>query len=63
MDTETLCKKCSQPLTPQTSVRLWDGGDYCRRCVEEACPNLVDYALAHDVLEESMPYDNLGTHY
>ena len=57
MNAGTLCKKCSCRLTPQTTVRLWDGGDYCRRCVEEACPRLVDYALAHDVLEESMTYD------
>lgn len=57
MNAENLCRKCSQPLTPQTTVRLWDGGNYCRQCVEEACPNLVDYALAHDVLEESMMYN------
>jgi len=57
MNAGNRCNKCSQSLTPQTSVRLWDGRDYCRRCVEEACPKLVDYALAHDVLEETMVYD------
>jgi hypothetical protein len=57
MNTETLCKKCSQPLAAGASVHLWDGGDYCRPCVDKACPNLADYAIAHNVLEETIPYD------
>lgn len=51
------CRNCSQPLTPETRVHLWDGKDYCRDCVEAACPGMADYARAHAFLEETMPYD------
>lgn len=49
------CSKCSQSLTPETSVHLWDGKDYCRDCVEAACPGMADYTAAHATLEETTP--------
>ncbi|MGD9648056.1 MAG: hypothetical protein AB7U73_20250 [Pirellulales bacterium] len=41
----------------EQSVRLWDGCDYCRSCVERALPGLADYAAAHSVLEDHLPFD------
>lgn len=55
------CSKCSQPLTPETTVHLWDGKDYCRGCVEAACPGMAEYARTHVFLEETMPYDGRRT--
>lgn len=51
------CEKCGQPMTPETTVHLWDGKDYCRDCVVRAAPGLLDYARAHDRLQERMPFN------
>lgn len=49
------CRKCSMPLATEQIVHLWDGHDYCRKCVENACPGMADFALAHPVLESVEP--------
>jgi len=49
------CPACSERLTAERAVPLWDGRVYCRRCVECACPELADYAASHERLQESMP--------
>jgi hypothetical protein len=49
------CRKCAAPLEEANRVRLWDGLDYCRGCVDRAWPTLADWAIAHSRLEESMP--------
>ncbi|MDP6438115.1 MAG: hypothetical protein QGH74_00610 [Candidatus Brocadiia bacterium] len=48
------CSKCEQPLSPETTVRLWDGKDYCDSCVEAACPGMADYAREPPVLSEHL---------
>lgn len=47
------CHACDATLEPENTVRLWDGRDYCRSCVEAACPGLSDYAASHETLEET----------
>src|ERR1700722_4596645 len=34
------------------SVKLWDGRDYCSRCLEARCPGIVEYVQGHPVLME-----------
>ena len=41
-------------------VRLWDGRDYSRESVENACPGLGDLARGRDCLEDTIPYDPAG---
>ncbi|MHC4248086.1 MAG: hypothetical protein ACYS9X_03065 [Planctomycetota bacterium] len=47
-----ICHTCNSGLEPDGTVRLWDGQDYCRSCVEAACPGLSDYAASHEALED-----------
>ena len=44
------CRKCSASLTTEQVVHLWDGHDYCRECVEAACPGMAEYATANPLL-------------
>ena len=55
MTDDVQCSKCSCTLTPGDAVRLWDGRDYCRECVEKACSGLAEYAAAHERLAEAPP--------
>jgi len=50
------CAHCDAPLTSETTVHLWDGRDYCRACVEDACEGMADYAADHPRLEETLPF-------
>ena len=56
-DRAQACAKCGATLTDDTRVHLWDGRDYCRDCVEAACPGMAQYAAEHDALEEVVPTD------
>lgn len=60
-----VCKKCSVQLTPNTTIRLWDGNRYCRACVDDACPGLAEYAETHETLKEVMPHSawRIGANY
>jgi len=51
-----LCGHCGGPLEPSSTIPLWDGRDYCRRCVEGLCPELGSYAAEHPELAERMPH-------
>jgi hypothetical protein len=42
---------------PPRVVRLWDGRDHCRDCVEAACPGLSRFARGREWLEDSIPHD------
>jgi hypothetical protein len=53
---QRMCPCCSRTLGEQDIVRLWDGNDYCVRCVEESAPGLVEYARQHAVLKEVLPF-------
>ena len=46
------CSRCSRTMSADSAVHLWDARDYCRDCVEAACPGLANYARTHSVLEE-----------
>ncbi|NQT16980.1 MAG: hypothetical protein HQ582_29755 [Planctomycetes bacterium] len=50
-----LCSACNKSIAPGTSVRLWDGRDYCRTCLDSSCPGLAQYAVQHESLQEEMP--------
>jgi hypothetical protein len=50
------CARCGATLMPETAVHLWDGRDYCRPCVEAACPGMADYAEQHEELAEEAPF-------
>jgi len=47
------CHACDATLGPESAVSLWDGRDYCRSCVEAACPGLAKYAASHKTLQET----------
>lgn len=55
---ESICRHCGAALTAGDLVRLWDGHDYCSRCVEAAHPDLARFAHEHDRLEETMPHSS-----
>ena len=57
MNALATCKKCSRPIHAENGVLLWDGGHYCRVCVEQTSPLLLQYALTHESLQERMVYD------
>jgi hypothetical protein len=44
------CPKCGRII--HSAVRLWDGRDYCRDCVDHACPGLGDFAAQHPILSQ-----------
>lgn len=52
------CRRCDAAVEPEQTVRLWDGRDYCRPCVEKSCPGLADYAAANPTLDDQIPYDH-----
>ncbi|MEX0716659.1 MAG: hypothetical protein WD066_08735 [Planctomycetaceae bacterium] len=52
---EPNCRHCDRPLVEAETVRLWDGRDYCRDCVEAEMPGLAEYAASHPTLEEAVP--------
>ena len=56
MPADDACPRCHERLAAQAAVRLWDGRDYCRACVDRACEGLADYAAAHPRLEERQPF-------
>ncbi|MEX0716658.1 MAG: PVC-type heme-binding CxxCH protein, partial [Planctomycetaceae bacterium] len=49
------CRHCDRPLVEPETVRLWDGRDYCRDCVEAEMPGLAEYAATHPRLVETAP--------
>ncbi|MEX1098454.1 MAG: hypothetical protein WED34_20585 [Planctomycetales bacterium] len=51
------CRHCARPLAGEETVRLWDGRDYCRACVEAEMPGLAEYAAGHPRLEEFEPLE------
>ncbi len=53
MATYDECSLCTGLLTDSNAVRLWDGRDYCERCLEARLPGLADYARSHSRLEET----------
>ena len=38
-------------------MRLWDGNEYCRDCVDRACADLWDFARGHPTLEDNATID------
>ena len=60
MTADSTCGKCGRPLKSSQAIRLWDGKDYCRPCVDDACPKLAEYARSHETLEDTIPYDARG---
>ena len=54
------CDHVEGSSTPLEFVRLWDGRDHCRACVEAASPGLWEYAQGRDCLEDSIPFDRAG---
>jgi hypothetical protein len=56
---EDACRYCGRALSGEAPVRLWDGHDYCRPCVDGACPGLAEHAAQSDLLEETLPHSPL----
>ena len=52
--------RCGKDDPSAEVVRLWDGRDYCRGCVEAECPTLWEFARGRDVLEDAIPHDPKG---
>ena len=49
------CSSCGRQFASEDMVRLWDGHDYCTKCVDADRPGLVDYARGHPILEDRIP--------
>ena len=48
------CAACSQPLGEDEAIHLWDGMDYCPRCVSQASPRLLQWAKQNSVFHEAL---------
>jgi len=59
MDTAT-CARCGRACPSSEVVRLWDGRDYCRDCVEAECRGLFDFARDRRSLRDTMRHDPAG---
>lgn len=55
------CRRCGCAIREYDAVHLWDGCNYCERCVESQLPGLADYARQHDVLCDQPPKEALDT--
>ncbi|MFH1731478.1 MAG: hypothetical protein ABIF82_07490 [Planctomycetota bacterium] len=53
------CRYCGRDIEAGESVRLWDGRDYCEKCVEKTLPGLAEHARTHPKLKEGPPPDVL----
>ena len=51
------CANCNVALPLSDSVRLWDGKDYCRSCVEAQLPGLAAHVASQQRLEDSAPQE------
>lgn len=52
---DDVCRVCDTPLRHIQSVELWDGHRYCRPCVEQHAPCLIQFTNS-DLLSEDMPF-------
>ncbi len=50
------CPGCGEKLDGRHPVHLWDGRDYCRECVQQASPALLNAAEAFHRPEETLTY-------
>ena len=57
----TVCNYCSTPIDGDPLV-LWNGGSYCRKCVEGQCPELVDLAKTDAAIQETLPKEAIRTY-
>lgn len=48
--TPCLCESCRSGKPSGDLIRMWDGRDYCRTCIEDASPLLSEYRLVHPTL-------------
>jgi hypothetical protein len=52
----TECAKCLRPLQRGEAIRLWDGKDYCRPCLDRASPSLAEYARRNATLNDGFAF-------